>query len=85
MEGGDVSFPPPGGGPPSVAFTPTLPVDAGPGGGVDEEICGLRLVIFRLALVTLQEEVKHGFDFLRDESGGIHSVTHSLLHFPTLF
>ena len=43
---------------------------SGSGGGVDEETCKLRLVIFRLALTTLQEEGKHGFDFLGDENGG---------------
>ena len=45
-------------------------MEGGGGGGVDEETCGLRLVIFRLALMTLQEEGKHGFDFLCDESAG---------------
>ena len=78
MEGGGLSFPNVGGGPSPGTLTPTHPVDTGPGlppparggGGVDEETCKLRLVIFRLALTTLQEEGKHGFDFLGDENGG---------------
>ena len=98
MEGGGLSCPHVGG----VPCTPTShPVDVGKGlppparsggagGGsgsrVDEETCKLRLVIFRLAMMTMVEEGKHGFDFLGDEYIGKELrpiLSHTLSYTPS--